>query len=83
MTHQEILTKAMTKASRTGWLPSGDQLEANLLTEQAFCIIFNHDFAKALWGEKKERGLFTFGWKFHLQQMVVADDPIAYLGEHI
>jgi hypothetical protein len=22
-------------------------------------------------------------WQYHLQQMVVADDPIAYLGEHI
>lgn len=22
-------------------------------------------------------------WQFHLQQMVIADDPIAYLGEHL
>ena len=23
------------------------------------------------------------GWKHHLQQMVIADDPIAYLGENL
>lgn len=23
------------------------------------------------------------GWKYHLQQMAIADDPIKYLGEHI
>ena len=64
-------------------------------------IIFNHGFAKALWGN----GLLTNGqvwlnkllstsddcylqfdgerWQYHLQQMVIADDPIKYLGEHI
>lgn len=52
-------------------------------------IIFDHDFAKALWPitlpvaydtripESKPQ------WIFHLQNMVVAPDPIAYLGEHI
>jgi hypothetical protein len=23
------------------------------------------------------------GWQFHLQQMVIANDPIKYLGEHL
>lgn len=75
-------------------------------------LIFNHDFAKALWGEvvigngedeidideyftlinsQKEWSGYNWGgphfkgplWKFHLQQMVIADDPIAYLGENI
>lgn len=77
-------------------------------------IIYNHDFAKALWddaiigvgdddgvlsvdeyfkliGSQKEWGSCYDGgphfegglWKFYLQQMVIADDPIAYLGENI
>lgn len=77
-------------------------------------IIFNHDFAKALWSEEWEdvpikefnealaqnlrpydyrtegaevgRALHRTGnkgWEYHLQQMVIADDPIKYLGENI
>lgn len=56
-----------------------------------YVIIFNHDFAKALWGDK--RNYFVYDgindpyydgdWKYHLQQMVIADDPIKYLGENL
>lgn len=66
-------------------------------------IIFNHDFAKALWGEErgenvkvnkdgsispikasKPFGMYVIpAWQHHLQQMVIADDPIKYLGENI
>lgn len=53
-------------------------------------IIFNHDFAKALWGEEiahRETEPFEYSeteaWKYHLQQMVIADDPIAYLGDNL
>jgi hypothetical protein len=59
-------------------------------------IIFNHDFAKALWGEAdgyiirafKPNGNQIYGqevpvYKVHLQRMVIADDPIAYLGKNI
>jgi hypothetical protein len=57
--------------------------------------IFSHDFAKALWGEGKrifrevefKPDLYTNGllpaWSIHLQQMVISDDPITYLGEHL
>lgn len=61
-------------------------------------IIYNHDFAKALWGDgtlpnfsqysgmaTTKSGEFDIAepWKTHLQQMVIADDPIAYLAENI
>lgn len=50
-------------------------------------IIFNHDFAKALWGEKnihfKQYGVLENAWKVHLQQLVIADDPIKYLGDNL
>lgn len=46
-------------------------------------VIFNHDFAKALRGEKKIIVGMIEPWKYHLQQMVIADDPIKYLGENL
>jgi hypothetical protein len=53
-------------------------------------IIFNHDFAKALWGEEvndKSNGddhlFYAPWWKYHLSHMVISDDPIKYLGDNI
>jgi len=50
-------------------------------------IIYNHDFAKALWGKEDRQfrsiGGWTQAWKYHLQQMVIAEEPIKYLGENI
>lgn len=53
-------------------------------------LIFNHDFAKALWGEKahdepniSKTEYWLYAWQYHLQQVVIADDPIKYLGEHM
>jgi hypothetical protein len=68
---------------------------------EPFTIIFNHDFAKALWPKhswkSRDDGLcgscgngFAYTaqtgfdcWKEHLQQMVIAEDLIKYLGEHL
>ncbi len=57
-------------------------------------VIFNHDFAKALWGEELVHGFkgnilaqvnqfHQPAWMFHLQNMVVEENPIKYLGDHI
>lgn len=62
-------------------------------------LIFSNDFAKALWGEEEiavESGnnIPMYGkrlsliqkipcWQYHLQNMVIADDPIKYLKENI
>ena len=55
-------------------------------------IIFNHDFAKALWGEEMiatgsydAEGMWEEQptWQARLQDMVIADDPIEYLSKHI
>lgn len=61
--------------------------------------VLDRGFAKALWGDLEEdeekldivaeRGddgyenAYYRLWKKHLMQMVIADDPIKYLGEHI
>lgn len=65
-------------------------------------LIFNHDFAKALWGEERDlkdvQYTLELGdgevttpiyrlniplWRWHLQQMVIAEDPIKYLGDNL
>jgi len=52
-------------------------------------LIFNHDFAKALWGEEPcevngdDRLFGQPLWKYHLQEMVIAPDPIEYLGANL
>lgn len=59
-------------------------------------VIYNHDFAKALWGDGLVNGKVPFNvslglerpgntvaWEYHLQMMVIADDPIWYLGNNL
>lgn len=44
-------------------------------------IIFDQDFARALWGDKL--GTITLeNWQYHLQNMVISENPMVYLGEH-
>lgn len=56
-------------------------------------VLFNHDFAKALWGEMpidmsdSATGMSINlntepAWKTHLQRMVISPDPIKYAWEH-
>lgn len=62
--------------------------------EDMYHLLFNHDFAKALWGlklidhqEVDNDGLTwnfsTMAWQYHLQQLVIADDVFKYLEENI
>lgn len=127
MTKQQTLKKAIQKAIDGGWKNAlegyGDDILVYAMSGQigepysapsVEELIFNKDFAKALFGEKwlpitegvQDGGQFSdFGshertkdwqemlfstwdyvmpaWAYHLCQMVVADDPIAYLGENI
>lgn len=53
-------------------------------------IIFNHDFAKALWPGNillDEGGVKIVTkeplWRHHLMMMVVDPDPLVYLSQHI
>ena len=114
MTNQQILEKAIQKAIDSGF--ATESCGINLYDETGNIVeevlIFNHDFAKALWGEtvigdgndalevedyfelinsQTEWGSYYNGdphfkgpiWKFYLQQMAIAEDPIKYLGEHV
>lgn len=111
MSDKDILEKAIKKAIDGGWAfpgvvgskdfefkGNGVYVLGNMTSVRYdyFEIIFNHDFAKALWGEAEMKGLEgivggtdlltgvqrTHYWQYHLQQMVIADNPIKYLGEN-
>lgn len=63
-------------------------LRDNTVVIDAERIIYDHDFAKALWGEEDlmlitEDRSWKQPWQHHLQQMVIAENPIAYLGANI
>lgn len=107
MTDTQILEAAIYKAIDGGWSfeigdnefvvwldethsPSVTQ-HGDMLDHQR--IIFDHDFAKALWPgyintatweicQHSEHGDMPLMY-WHLQQMVIADDPIQYLGENM
>ena len=113
MDKRQILERAIQKAIEGGWLhepipliDEGGGLYTTIsywIKQDHRTLVYRHDFAKALWGEKDWRDYdlddrphdaiwdggpewFEFEgpiWKYHLQQMVVADDTIKYLGENI
>jgi hypothetical protein len=86
MTDQEILERAIQKAIAGGWEDGKAILKLGAVrAPQAF--IFNHDFAKALWGDMHPMNdhipNWQLAWQYHLMQMVIAEDPIQYLGKNI
>lgn len=105
MNDKEILEKAIKKAIEGGWKPNmkfvfqtaprHDAYEPNSFTlELPQSLIFNPQFAKALWGDWPQlmkdvvpKGVKSVtdkpAWQYHLQNMVIAPDPIEYLGENI
>lgn len=106
MTKQEVIEKAIKKATDAGltgywaeryrfckeldemeFLADGNVHEEGHSLEE---LLFNHDFAKALWGNGLPDGGGDYyydgpdtNWEWHLQQMVIAEDPIKYLEENI
>lgn len=95
MKDKEILEKAIQKARARGWTNKERWIESGWEPndiEQGIHLplIFNHDFAKALWSKQCKNAGGDHGtegcipwWRYNLQQMVIADDPIKYLGEHL
>ena len=96
MTNQEIIKKAIEKASKNGFKLKNKHLEETSYGADynIFSIIFSHDFAKALFGEEiikmsvgDSMGItHQMLWKsylYELQQMVISEDPIKYLGQYV
>jgi hypothetical protein len=59
--------------------------------DRYYAIIFSHDFAKAFWGEEIARFRRTGTtmkkeipeWKYHLQQMVLEENPLQSLAQFL
>lgn len=102
MTKQEILIKAIEKAVTGGWLGlSGNvRITEGFVKNKGYynyeienhsfgsieAIIFNQDFARALWGEEvsPEASIAMYSqrvkeWQWHLMCLAIADNPIKYL----
>ena len=100
MREKNILDKALKKAVENGWdnnarLVIFSRPDGSLCFKSSYFIyefdvasvIFNHDFARALWGDTHFIGGTTayplVQFEEHLSQMVISEDPIKYLGENI
>jgi len=92
MTEEQIVIKVMEKAEKNGWkdAPKVDSFKCNVVGVDWACesvsleeLIFDHDFAKAFWGEEIHHGHGfnneTTNWQYHLQQMVLEEEPLKYL----
>lgn len=83
------LELAITKAIENGYVPPYRTTTNTWRFRHR--IIFSHDFAKSLWGDGDsdlddddlEHGIALEDWRHHLQQMVIADDPLKYLSEYL
>lgn len=106
MSNEKTLEKAIKKAIKGGWKPPYGFNETNmpkyLLRDDSVKyddvdlgsiqeLVFNHDFAKALWGDEEQNYMWVdcimghqtavsqLAWAIHLQEMVLAEDPLKYL----
>lgn len=84
MTNEEILKKVILKAEKNGY-KFAYNLEATQYNSYYYAFIFSHYFAKAFWGEEKSiaTSLLLNRWQYHLQQMVLKEEPLKYLERFI
>ena len=116
MTNEQILKKAILKAVKGGWKEPIDikpsksgGIDYNIFLASINCVppcIYNHDFAKAFWGDE-EFGWFSGynewskfekrdlredsdltelrlkEWQYHLQQLVLREEPLKYIEKYL
>lgn len=80
-----------------GKLVVAQSISARHVSLQSFEeVIYDRYFTKALWGDEEYMCLCAYEdwccqedcsskpmWQYHLQQMVIAEDPIKYMGDNI
>lgn len=82
MTNEQILKKAIEKAEKNGWKFGKIRHECSHGHYSPMDVIFQHNFAKAFWGTAKTGWSANSNeeeWQYHLQQMVLEENPIRYL----
>jgi hypothetical protein len=91
MNKHETIEKAIKKAVKNG---ANEIYLSELYLKSIETLIFNHDFARALWGEEyekyessiffKKKSIGSFpNYQIHLGRMVLSRDPIKYLADNI
>jgi len=86
MTDKEILIKAMAQAVRSGF-DLGEEFFTETPTEfyivpgldLYFSLVFDHEFAKAFWGEELHENMVEAEWEYHIKEMLMSDNPLHYL----
>jgi hypothetical protein len=97
MTNEQILKKAIEKAVKNGWVFGKIVVEIMTDKNKSFDVeamarnlCFQHSFARAFWA--KEADAYSEddkpwaeqpAWEYHLQQMVLEEDPIKYLEQFL
>lgn len=68
------------------WWNNSENLSYAIDKKVYYPLIYSHEFAKFCWGVKNVE-VFGSGqvedWRFHLQQMVVCEDPLGYISQFL
>jgi hypothetical protein len=101
MNKEEILKKAIEKAVKNGWefknytclhRDTKDLAIALFAKDNNTSVLFDHNFAKAFWGEST--GLCHYNdvlydckglphWMHHIQQLALAEDRLEYISKFL
>jgi len=84
MKNEQIFKKAIGKAVKNGWeqfmdIPSIEACVIYIQRNEYQSLIFSHDFAKAFWGKGWHKHINKREWQYHLQRMVIQEEPLKYL----
>lgn len=97
MTQKQILKAAIEKAVNNGYDLSERDMEYFFSQRSSAALyyealLFDHDFARAFWGNKKHRHSSRCpkecflnpkpqlpAWEYHIQQLAVTEDRLAYI----
>lgn len=104
MENKEILEKVLIKAYLKNFNWAGipledllsvidhDLINGDSFTFPYYSIIFDHDFAKAFWGEEELSysyysvhypNFYGKNWQYHLSSMVLKPEPLKYLERYL
>jgi len=61
------------------WWKEPEKIKEAVEKGYYFSLIFDHFFAKYVWGEKISNPANIPDWMFHLSRLVVSNDRLAYL----
>ena len=85
MTNEQILKKAIEKAVKGGY-NKGKWAECMAMNGRSLEFIFQHNFAKAFWGEEENWGTLCGQmegwnplWRYNLQHLALEENPLKYL----